>query len=203
MESHGDPSNLELHLDRLGDHIFWAFVAQREKYAVDFDEAGVRGPVLQAAVRGMMNGWHPQLIRLVADSDADSVRAFRIQSSAPIEPWATTRVTLLGDAIHAMTPLQGLGGNMALRDAQELVDCLADVHLDRAELLPTLRRYETKMLRRGFEAVRLSRTIGDLAVSDSILPRAAFRAVLRFADGVPALKRRMFRAPLMAEPRLS
>ncbi|CAI2168605.1 20063_t:CDS:2, partial [Funneliformis geosporum] len=47
-----------------------------------------------------------------------------------IEPWESTRVTLLGDAIHAMNPVLGLGTNSALLDADLLVKCLSNYEKD-------------------------------------------------------------------------
>jgi hypothetical protein len=47
----------------------------------------------------------------------------------------------------------------------------------------------------GFEAaVRRSRRIGELAVSDDPVGRSIFKVILPVADGVPALKWRMFGA---------
>jgi 2-polyprenyl-6-methoxyphenol hydroxylase-like FAD-dependent oxidoreductase len=43
--------------------------------------------------------------------------------------------TLLGDALHNMTPYRGIGANTALRDAESLRDALRDV--SRRQLLTT------------------------------------------------------------------
>ncbi len=190
-EGHGA---LGLHVDGLEDHVFWAFVANRRKYASDADLRQVEGALLQRSVLTMIDGWHADLVRLVAESDPKTVAAFRVQSSEPLKRWTTTRVVLLGDAIHAMTPLQGLGGNTALRDAALLCRRLTEADRGHSELLRALEAYEKAMTEYGFEAVRLSRRIGELAVSDDGFGRAIFKTVLRVADRVPPLKQKMFAA---------
>ena len=72
----------------------------------------------------------------------------------PVKPWKPSTVTLLGDAIHTMTPLQGLGGSTALRDAGLL--CRAIVEADSGGVTPVaaIRRYEHAMIEYGFAAVR-------------------------------------------------
>lgn len=195
----GGGASLGLHLDALEDHVFWAFIARREKYATDADPRTLEASVLQATVRGMIESWHPSLVRLVSDADPASVAAFRIQSSEPIARWQTTRVTLLGDAIHAMTPLQGLGGNTAFRDAALLCRLLVEVDRGRSDLLAALGAYEKAMTHYAFDAVRLSREIGELAVSDDGFGRAMFKTVLRIVDGLPPVKQKMFGARPAAE----
>jgi 2-polyprenyl-6-methoxyphenol hydroxylase-like FAD-dependent oxidoreductase len=180
------------HFDDLPDHVFWAFIARREKYRAGADPRSLDGAELRNDVLRMIEGWHSDLRRLVSDSDPRAITAIRIQTSEPPPRWSTTRVTLLGDAIHAMTPLQGLGGNTAFRDAQLLCRKLAEVHRGHSELLPAIEAYEQAMLDYAFEAVSRSRRVGDLAVSENGFGRAVFRSFLRVADGVPVLKQRMF-----------
>jgi 2-polyprenyl-6-methoxyphenol hydroxylase-like FAD-dependent oxidoreductase len=130
---------------------------------------------------------------MVTDSDAEQVSAVPVLTSVPIDPWETTSVTLLGDAIHTMTPLQGLGGGTALRDAGLLCHKLVDIDRGSLPLLAAIREYETAMVKYGFDAVRVSRRFADLVMSDNYLLRAAFKAALRVTNMVPALKRLMFR----------
>ena len=60
---------------------------------------------------------------------------------------------MLGDAIHATTPVGGTGANVALRDAALLTRCLADVDRRRADLLGAISEYESRMRDYGFGAV--------------------------------------------------
>jgi len=89
--------------------------------------------------------WHPALRGIVERVDRDTLFAFPFRRLDPTPPWATTRVTLLGDAIHAMLPTLGQGANMALRDAGILATRLAEVARGEAELLPAIAAYEDAM----------------------------------------------------------
>ncbi|KAH7159502.1 hypothetical protein B0J13DRAFT_642857, partial [Dactylonectria estremocensis] len=74
------------------------------------------------------------------------------------------RVWVIGDAMHAMLPPRGMGGNMAMLDAGEalpfLVDLAAKDRLDKrvsnAEIGKALSAFENKMITRSFEWVKKS-----------------------------------------------
>jgi 2-polyprenyl-6-methoxyphenol hydroxylase-like FAD-dependent oxidoreductase len=72
----------------------------------------------------------------------------------PVGPWQTQRITLLGDAIHSMTPFRGIGANVALRDAANLCEALCAANGGEKDLLESIHSYEAQMLRYGFRAVR-------------------------------------------------
>ncbi|MDT7789337.1 MAG: hypothetical protein QOF58_7756, partial [Pseudonocardiales bacterium] len=98
--------------DNVRPYLMWAYAAA--------DLTVHDGLDLQREVLSRISRWSPELSRIVAASPADTISEWRIRSSKPIERWRPTNVTLLGDAIHAMTPMRGIGANIALRDAQLL-----------------------------------------------------------------------------------
>jgi 2-polyprenyl-6-methoxyphenol hydroxylase-like FAD-dependent oxidoreductase len=100
-------------------------------------------------------------------------------------------VTLLGDAIHTMTPGQGVGANTALRDAHNL---LRELTSGKPQL-DAVRDYERDMIDYGIAAVEASKrqTGGDQLVHRPVIGRVALagqRALLRATDRIPALRRR-------------
>ena len=103
---------------------------------------------------------------------------------------ADRTVTLLGDAIHNMTPMAGIGANTALRDA-ELLRSTDRGRTGERELLRALHEYEDQMRKYGFAAVKSSLNNARQAGSANRLARGAFRTVLRVIAAVPPLRRRM------------
>lgn len=66
----------------------------------------------------------------------------------PLEHWSYGRVTLLGDAAHAMEPFQAQGAAQAVEDAFVLAECLAD---QPGDVFGALARYETIRMGRAGE----------------------------------------------------
>ena len=173
-----------------GDYVMWAFVAHRSFYPET--ARGLRGQPLRDLVEQSMSHWHPDLRRLVASSDAETVEQFEFMALAPVKPWPSTNVTLLGDAIHAMPPVGGMGGNTALRDASLLCRALIAVHRGESELVPAMQAYEAEMLKYGFKTVRETRLMLQLAIFRSRIVRAAARTFFWLCGAVPALRRAVF-----------
>ncbi|MEV6034155.1 FAD-dependent monooxygenase [Nonomuraea sp. NPDC052116] len=175
------------------DYVLWAFIAHRDSLPADFTPQAQADP---AAVREMLArrtaGWHPDLRRLLADSTPDTLYQTEFSAAAPLRPWETGNVTGLGDAVHHMPPVGGLGGNAALRDAHRL--CAALTAADRGEqpLPQALRAYEADMLRHGFDSVREVVRNTDAALERSPLKRSATRWFFRACGAVPPLGRAVF-----------
>jgi len=113
-----------------------------------------------------MDRWSDRLSELVWLSDPTTLSLLPIRTSLPVAPWETSRITLLGDAIHAMTPFRGIGANIALKDAVRLRDALVAGASGARPLIDAIRVYETEMLRYGFAAVKnslaaMEQTVGE------------------------------------------
>lgn len=107
-------------------------------------------------------------------------------------------MTLIGDAIHTMTPGRGAGANTALRDARELRDRLVRVRDGEQSLVEAVGDYEDLMRRYSSLAVRESLEFmydNGTARRPVVGPRSvlAQRTGLRLVDRIPAAKRRMAR----------
>ena len=137
----------------------------------------------------MIADWHPLFHRMVRAADASTIAVVKIRTSVPVPAWPTRNITLLGDAIHSMTPYRGIGANVALRDASLLCRNLASAHKGETTVLEAIHAYESEMLVYGFEAVRTSRKALEQAHADSRVGKAIARIVFRMLNRVPPLKR--------------
>ena len=105
----------------------------------------------------LVDGWHPAVRRIIAEADVPATFAVCITSAEPVPPWPEPNVTLLGDAIHTMSPGRGDGANIALKDAQTLLRALQRVGSGSISLASAVRDYQADMLQYGFRAVADSR----------------------------------------------
>lgn len=173
--------------ESFGDYVVWAYAASRASYPPDIVQWD--GERLRDLVRSRIRGWAPPLHTLVDDADINTIAPIEMQSMPVLPLWSSSNVTLLGDAVHTMTPMAGIGANTALRDVGVLRRALLEVIAGRKPLIDAIARYEEKMRVYANRAISVSTHNAKTAGSDAWLPRLAFRTLLRVAEAVPAVKR--------------
>lgn len=175
------------------DYLLWAFSACKATFPGVDDLDQCDGHALQDRTLALMANWSPRLQEIARRSDPAHVTLLRIRTSVPVPPWQTTQVTLLGDAIHSMTPARGVGGNTALRDAALLCERLVAVQRGEQSLLPAIQEYEMAMRDYGFAAVNSSLRAQEQAVADNPAGLRFTKAMFRSLNLLPPLKRHVFR----------
>jgi 2-polyprenyl-6-methoxyphenol hydroxylase-like FAD-dependent oxidoreductase len=145
-----------LRLSPAKDYLMWAVSAQAGQFPLPDKEMGtLDARALHQVASGMLRGWHPNLRELVARADVDETFLIRVRTALPVAAWPPTRVTVLGDAIHAMSPARGSGANIALRDAAQLSAAL--LAASQGAEVTAIGGYEQRMREYGFAAVAASR----------------------------------------------
>jgi salicylate hydroxylase len=95
-------------------------------------------------------GWHPQVRAILGAVDETFI--WGLFDRKPLERWSVGRVTLLGDACHAMLPFMAQGAAQAIEDGATLAACLAD----RSDVPEALRLYERLRIPRASRIQALS-----------------------------------------------
>jgi salicylate hydroxylase len=98
-------------------------------------------------------GWDERVQQLIVS--ASSTKRWALYDRNPLERWSAGRVTLLGDAAHAMLPFFAQGAAQAIEDAYVLAACLKDA--DRASVPQALQRYEAIRRPRASQVQLMSR----------------------------------------------
>jgi 2-polyprenyl-6-methoxyphenol hydroxylase-like FAD-dependent oxidoreductase len=176
------------------DSIGWALWGARQHFPSNAETLGGEDP--QRAGLALTRAWHPHMRALIALTDPAAIQYLGMRTSVPVAPWDSSNVTLLGDAIHTMTPGRGAGANTALRDAALLGERLIEAWQGRTPLIAAIHDYETEMLRYSTEAVIASKRQMNSAdlIHRPILgavPLALMRGGMRVVNALPVLKRRV------------
>ena len=141
-------------------------------------------------LRAEFSGWDPRIEGLLRHVE----KTFRwaLYDREPLPTWSKGRLSLLGDAAHAMLPHLGQGVNQAIEDGMALATILsrADRKTAPTALLAyeKLRRERVAQVQRGARenGMRYDSAYSDLGVRDAeIKAHAEFRKRLYAYDVVP------------------
>jgi salicylate hydroxylase len=115
-----------------------------------------RGEVAELARQ--FDGWEPAVVRTVRA--LEGTMRWALYDRDPLPAWSVGRVTLLGDAAHAMLPHQGQGAVQSIEDAVVLARCLARAEPDEVPRWLTL--YERVRKPRAERVQQASRLTGEI-----------------------------------------
>lgn len=113
-----------------------------------------RGEVADALKE--FSGWHPSVRAIIGA--ADSVNRWALYDRDPLARWSVGRITLMGDAAHAMLPYMAQGAVQAIEDAAVLAKCLE--RADWRDVGGALERYEERRRPRATRCQEGSRRNG-------------------------------------------
>lgn len=112
-------------------------------------------PSTIAELSGHFEGWDRVVLSIIEATPEGSLFKWALHAREPLPGWINGRVTLLGDAAHAMLPFMGQGAGTAIEDAAVLARCLVVFPVDEA-----LRRYEAVRRERTTMVQTQSRLLG-------------------------------------------
>ena len=134
------PGGHLLHYPMGGGHINFLLV---ERHPTPWPRRDWTAPAAEGEQLRRFEGWHPAVVEMITAVPIS--QRWGLFHRPPLGRWSRGRVTLLGDAAHAMAPHHGQGANQSIEDAVVLAGCLASASPGPFDA--AIARYET--LRRG------------------------------------------------------
>lgn len=141
--------------------VIWGLVAADAQLP---DRPTDQSPELRQVARALLErrGWADPSTALIEHCTLGTIGSFRFNAADPtrLAPWPSSRVTALGDAVHAMPPTGGQGAATAILDADQLTEALRSVQADASTAALAVHRYETRM--RGYAAPAVRESVQPL-----------------------------------------
>ncbi|KAM7202612.1 FAD/NAD(P)-binding domain containing protein [Naviculisporaceae sp. PSN 640] len=134
----------------------WTLGGQPGVVRAPNDNYTIVGKPAADIAKALTKNWHPKFKPLFEQMNEENAAFWKITCSSPsgIPEWENEpRVTVIGDAVHSMTPAGGLGANTAVRDSALLGRLLKEAGGFREGLT---KEYEKEMRVYGSEAVKQS-----------------------------------------------
>lgn len=160
-------------LEPQGDYVGCIVSGRKELFGrEDAQMRAMESDDLQALAANLLRSWPVDAYRVPEAGEAGSFFYVEMTSSVPFSLKPAPFVTMLGDAIHTMTPSLGRGANVALRDAALLCQRIEKVQSGEVMLAEALEAYEAEMTAYGFGVVSASAEMGARLLGQDPLPDA-------------------------------
>jgi 2-polyprenyl-6-methoxyphenol hydroxylase-like FAD-dependent oxidoreductase len=165
-----------------GRFVAWSVSGKRVAWeAIAAESEGGRDPEgARAAVLERFGDWAAPVTAIVGASRAEDVHRSDAYARKAASRWGEARVTMIGDAAHAMTNAVGQGANQAVEDAIVLVRCLERV----PDPVAALREYERLRRKRAETFITRSRALAKMALVRGPLQVSGRNMFMRVMGGV-------------------
>lgn len=179
--------------DNTRDYILLGYGAHKQRLPEDI--MSMKGPALHDLLLNLTSTWHADLRKLYELSDPSTCFPLNIRTTERLEPWESTNVTLIGDAIHTMTPGLGVGANTAVLDAKILADNVVRAAAGEIDIVAAVAEYEKQM--HSYAWTRVEKSLERFNANDAVykpgimgsLATMMMRSGMRLVNAVPPLKR--------------
>lgn len=149
------------------DYVYWVLGSRQSTFSLSDTElfSLSNKDAAQLSLK-LTENWAPTVRSLLELQDTNQTSRLPIYSTTPaaiVSGWApSAHVTLLGDAIHVMSPTGGVGANTALRDAANLCQVVIE-----GVSVESIGRYEEQMREYAKKAVEMSYMMGAKRMFDA------------------------------------
>lgn len=123
----------------------------------------------------LFHDWHDPIPRVIQATQETHILRNDVYEHKHLRHWSHGRVTLLGDAAHAMTPNLGQGACQAIEDAVVLAHCLEA----EKDVVTALKLYETRRVKRANSIGQLAGLIGRVVQWENPPVSAVRNAIMK------------------------
>lgn len=133
----------------------------------------------------LFSDWHDPVPAVIEATPDSAILRNDVYELPHLKRWSEGRVTLLGDAAHAMTPNLGQGGCLAIEDALVLASCLSGEH----DVAAALKQYEARRIKRARNVARLAHFMGGAVQIENNMVAGTRNAVVKRVPASFVIKR--------------
>lgn len=144
--------------------VHW-YAVHNSKFEQDFLAKADPEEIKLWLLQQFSGSWISSCRELIESTPATSIVRTEIADLKPLTKWSAGRVTLLGDAAHAMNPALGQGASQAAEDAVVLATVLKQ--FGQVEL--ALQHYEQTRIPRTTKLIKQARAISNIMQVNNLL----------------------------------
>lgn len=154
-----------------------------QKYAPECEHEKAAGR--KRELLDLFHDWHDPVPAVIEATRESDILRNDVYELPHLKRWSDGRVTLLGDAAHAMTPNLGQGGCLAIEDALVLASCVSR----EPDVAAALKQYVARPIKRARNVARLAHFMGGAVQIENSLVAGTRNAIIKHIPASLVIKR--------------